>query len=94
LAALPEVEATVLQGFRGLISLTSTGMDRGARRRIFKDCRTAGEIVARLVAALNATLADAKLRRKLGEAASMPPSAPAQTASAPWCWGTTRVRRQ
>ncbi len=47
------------QGFPDLIAFTWTGIEVRAG--------TPPEIVARLVAALNASLADAELRRKLGE---------------------------
>ena len=59
LAAQPEVATSVAQGFPNLISFTWTGIEVRTG--------TPAEIVARLGAALNAALADAELRRKLGE---------------------------
>jgi tripartite-type tricarboxylate transporter receptor subunit TctC len=59
LAAISEVATTVAQGFPNLISFTWTGLELRAG--------TPPEIAARLGAALNASLADAALRRKLQE---------------------------
>ncbi len=59
LAALPEVATSVAQGFPNLISFTWTGIEARAG--------TPPDILARLNAALNASLADAELRRKLSE---------------------------
>jgi tripartite-type tricarboxylate transporter receptor subunit TctC len=59
LAALPDVATSVAQGFPDLISFTWTGIEVRTG--------TSPEVVARLGAALNASLGDAELRRKLSE---------------------------
>lgn len=60
LAAMPGLQTTVAQGFPNLISFTWTGLEVRAG--------TPEPIKARLLAALNAALADPALRQKLGEA--------------------------